>query len=251
MPLNGLFGYHLQCFMGIYFHYIGLKYILKSTCYSWNTYTSVMSYQLNYVTFFNSGNSSYHFKLMGCSSLPWPHRYRHKSKNEPVTKVTTIHFTAERSSPPVVKAGLRNLTVVTASDTLKLQWLGWVNPHLYCSEPSQPLTPLAQAWKHETFSCTLGRPLRPSRPAFVLCLTVHLCWKLMLPLPYTLNGMRKDWDLFLWLTDYFSTFFEALNKSMALVLPFLELSRQANHHVQELCSPKFCTKTLGIEANPE
>ena len=54
-----------------------------------------------YHIFFNSGNSSYHFKLMGCSSLPWPHRYRHKGQNEPVTKVTTIHFTLERSSPPV------------------------------------------------------------------------------------------------------------------------------------------------------
>ena len=51
--------------------------------------------------FFNSGNISYHFKLMGCSSLPWPHQYRHKGQNEPVTKVTTIHFTPERSSPPV------------------------------------------------------------------------------------------------------------------------------------------------------
>ena len=38
MPLNGLFGYHLQCFMGIYFYYIGLRYIVKSTCYFWNTY---------------------------------------------------------------------------------------------------------------------------------------------------------------------------------------------------------------------
>ena len=112
MPLNGLFEYHLQCFMGIYFHYIGLKYIMKSTCYSWNTYISVKSYQLNYITFFNSGNSSYHFKLMGCSSLPWPHRYRHKSQNELVTKVTTIHFTPERSSPPVIYAsfGLNELT---------------------------------------------------------------------------------------------------------------------------------------------
>ena len=32
----------------------------------------------------------------------WPHRYRHKSLNKPVTKVTTIHFTPEWSSPPVM-----------------------------------------------------------------------------------------------------------------------------------------------------
>ena len=38
MPLNGLFGYKFQCFMGIYFYYIGLKYIVKSTCYFWNAH---------------------------------------------------------------------------------------------------------------------------------------------------------------------------------------------------------------------
>ena len=88
-------------FYGYLLYYIGLKYILKSTCYLWNTHISMKSYQLNHITYFNSSNSSCHFKLMGCSSLPWPHRYRHKSQNEPVTKVTTIHFTPERSSPPV------------------------------------------------------------------------------------------------------------------------------------------------------
>ena len=128
MPLNGLFGYHLQCFMGIYFHYIGLNYIMKSTCYSWNTYIPVRNYQLNYITFFNSGNSSYHFKLMGCSSLPWPHRYRHKSQNEPVTKVTTIHFTPERSSPPVIitgrepRSGVKCIVVTIVTGLLWLVW---------------------------------------------------------------------------------------------------------------------------------
>ena len=101
MPLNGLFGCHFQCFMGIYCYHIGLKYIVKSTCYLWNAHISMKSYQLKHITFFNSSNNSYHFKLMGCSSLPWPHRYHHKSQNEPVTKATTIHFTPERSSPPV------------------------------------------------------------------------------------------------------------------------------------------------------
>ena len=83
------------------FYFIGLSYILKSSCYLWNTHIFMNSYQLNHIAFFNSSNRSYHFKLMGCSSLPWPHRYRHKSHNEPVTKVTTIHFTPERNSPPV------------------------------------------------------------------------------------------------------------------------------------------------------
>ena len=82
-------------------YFIGLSYILKSTCYLWNTHISMKCCQLNHIIFFISSNSSYHFKLMGCSSLPWPLRYRHKSQDEPVTKVTTIHFTPERSSPPV------------------------------------------------------------------------------------------------------------------------------------------------------
>ena len=101
MPLNGLFGYHFQWFMGIYFYHIGLKYTVKSTCYFCYAHIFMKSYQLMHITFFNSSNNSYHFKLMGCRSLPLPHRYRHKSQNEPVTKVTTIHFTPERSSPPV------------------------------------------------------------------------------------------------------------------------------------------------------
>ena len=105
-------------------YFIGLRYILKSTCYLWNTHISMKSYQLNQITFFNSSNNSYHFKLMGCSSLPRPHRYRHKSQDEPVTKVTTIHFTPERSSPPVDKVSFelehifkcdRNILVLTTT----------------------------------------------------------------------------------------------------------------------------------------
>ena len=61
MSLNGLFGYHFQCVMGIYFHYFGLRYIVKSKRYSWHTYISMKSYQLNHITFFNSSNSCYHF----------------------------------------------------------------------------------------------------------------------------------------------------------------------------------------------
>ena len=61
MPLNGLFAYHFQCVMGIYFYYIGLKYIGKSTCYFLNAHISMKSYQLKHITFFNSSNNSYHF----------------------------------------------------------------------------------------------------------------------------------------------------------------------------------------------
>ena len=100
-------------------YFIGLSYILKSTCYLWNTYISMKSYQLNQITFFNTSNSSYHFKLMGCSSLPCPHRYRHKSQDESVTKVTTIHFTPERSSPPVIH-GFLFLVIVKKTQTNKI-----------------------------------------------------------------------------------------------------------------------------------